>query len=66
VVGLTVKVPPVILNALIPAALGVITTEVPEQMVALFTDITGSALTVKLPDEETPAPQPFIPATLYV
>src|SRR6185369_4608291 len=43
--GVTVKFPPVMVNAVTPTAVGVIATELPEQIVALFTVIVGVVLT---------------------
>jgi hypothetical protein len=59
--GLTVKLPPVILNALIPAAVGVITAELPAQMVALLTVIVGVVLTDTLATAVLEAAQPLVP-----
>ena len=39
------KLPPVTVKAVIPAAVGVITTELPEQIVALFTAMLGVVFT---------------------
>jgi hypothetical protein len=61
VVGLTVNVPPVILNALIPAAVGVITTEAPEQIVALLTLIDGVVFTDTVETAVLEATQPLVP-----
>jgi hypothetical protein len=59
--GLTVKLPPLTLNTLMPAAVGVITTEAPEQIVALFTVILGVAFTDTLATAVFEAAQPLVP-----
>jgi len=43
--GVTVKLPPVMLNAEIPAAVGVIAAELPEQIVSLLTVMVGVVFT---------------------
>ena len=59
--GVTVKVPPVTLNAVMPAAVGLITTEAPEQIVALFTVIVGEVFTDTLETAVLDATQPLVP-----
>jgi hypothetical protein len=59
--GLTVKLPPVILNTLMPAAVGVIATDVPEQMVALFTEMDGVVLTEMVETAVLDETQPLVP-----
>jgi hypothetical protein len=46
---------------LAPAAVGVITTEAPEQIVALFTAILGRAFTEMLETAVLEATQPLVP-----
>ena len=60
-VGLTVKLPPVMLNALIPVAVGLITTEAFEQMVALFTVMVGVVFTETVDTAVLEAAQPLVP-----
>jgi len=59
--GITVKLPPVILKPVIPAAVGVITTDAPEQMVALLTLIVGVVFTETVETAVLEAAQPFVP-----
>lgn len=60
-VGLTVKLLPVILNAVIPAPVGVITTDAPEQMVALFTVMDGVVFTETVAIAVLELTQPLVP-----
>ena len=55
------KLPPVMLNAVIPAAVGVITTEAPEQIVALLTLIVGVVFTETVETAVLAAMQPLVP-----
>ena len=59
--GLTVKFPPLMLNTDIPAALGVIITELPEQIVALLTEMIGVVFTVINETAVLELTQPFVP-----
>jgi hypothetical protein len=59
--GFTVKLPPVIVKPLAPAAVGVITTEAPEQIVALFTVMFGRVFTETLETAVLEATQPLVP-----
>ena len=49
------------LNTVIPAAVGVITTEAFEQIVALFTVMTGEVFTETLETAVLEATQPLVP-----
>ena len=60
-IGLTVKLFPVMLKTVMPAAVGVITTDVPEQMVALFTEILGVLFTETDAMAVFEARQPLVP-----
>ena len=59
--GLTVKVPPVMLNAEIPVAVGVITTGLPAQVAPLFTIILGVILTETNATAVFELRQPLVP-----
>ena len=61
VVGFTLKLPPVILNTVMPAAVGVMATELPEQMVALLTVIVGVVFTETLLTAVLELTQPLVP-----
>jgi len=58
--GVTVKLPPVMLNAVIPAAVGVIATDVLEQIVALLTLIVGVVFTEMVEIAVLEAAQPLV------
>ena len=59
--GLTVKFPLLILKEFIPTAVGVITTELPEQIVALLTEMLGVVFTVIDETAVFELTQPFVP-----
>jgi len=60
--GATVKLPPAMLKTVIPAAVGLITTEFPEQIVALFTlIIVGVIFTETVEIAVLEAAQPLVP-----
>ena len=58
--GLTLNAPPVMLNVEMPTAAGVITTELPKQIEALFTVIVGVVLTDTEATAVLELTQPFV------